>query len=379
MRRTPPEVRQRIVALYQAGKKWQDIATETGVSTFTVGNVLRAEGVAADRGQFHNRTSPDEETKILALYAEGVPLTEIVRETGRTEHTITAVLRRNGKTPNRKVVRYDDDLRERIRQMYMDGVDAPEIGRTLGGLHSSSVYNILKEAGIDRREQIACDNPGYFDQIDTPGKAYWLGFISADGCVTGFKRGYPRLQVKLARKDRDHLLLLQAALKARRPVRDFDEESYGKLVPVSALTVYCPPMANALVSHGVTARKSHTLQPWDGPEDLLPHYWRGLVDGDGHISITDRGVFTGLVGSRFVAEAYAAWVNSHFGTRVHATVKRPGNGDTWVVQVGGTGARGSSLWHLLAALYDDAPVALARKKALADLAVHGKSFSPTLF
>lgn len=375
MKRTPPEVRQQIVALYKAGKKWQDIATEAGVSTFTVGNVLRAEGVAAGRGQASTRTSPEDEAKILSMYANGVPLTEIVREVGRTEHTITAVLRRHGKTPDRKVVRYDDDLRERIRAMYLDGMDAPEIGRTLGGLHSSSVCNILKEAGIDRREQIACDNPGYFDQIDAPDKAYWLGFIGADGCVTGFNRGYPRLQVKLARKDHDHLELLRAALKARRPVRDHEEVSKGELRPYSTLAVYSPQIANALVTHGITPRKSMTLQPWEGPPDLMRHYWRGLVDGDGHISINERGVFTGLVGSRFVAEAYAAWVNSFCGTRVNATVKRPGNGDTWVVQVGG---RNRPL-ILLAALYDDAPTALARKKALSDLAVHGKPLQASLF
>src|SRR5580704_7628288 len=131
MRRTPPEVRQRIVALYQAGNKWQDIATETGVSSFTVGNVLRAEGVAADRGQSRHRTSPEEEAKILVLYAEGVPLTEIVRETGRTEHTITAVLRRNGTAPSRKPHRLSEDLRERVPDLYASGMDAPEIGRLL--------------------------------------------------------------------------------------------------------------------------------------------------------------------------------------------------------------------------------------------------------
>ena len=145
-------------------------------------------------------------------YAEGVPLTEIVRKTGRTEHTITAVLRRNGSAPSRKPHRLTEDLRERIPDLYASGMDAPEIGRVLG-CHSSSVYNVLEELGIDRREQIACDNPGYFDKIDTPDKAYWLGFIGADGCVTGFNKGYLRLQVKLARKDRDHLEILHGALE----------------------------------------------------------------------------------------------------------------------------------------------------------------------
>ena len=76
-----------------------------------------------------------------------------------------------------------------------------------------------------------------------------------------------------------------------------------------------------------------------------------------------------------MTEAYAAWVNSHFGTNVHATVKQPGNGSTWVTQVGGT----IRVLRLIAALYDDAPVALTRKKALADLAVHGKPLAATLF
>lgn len=357
--------------------KWREIAAETGFSEFTVGNALRKEGVAAGRGQLNTKTSPEDEAKILTLYAEGVPLTEIVRETGRTEHTITAVLRRNGKTPDRKVVRYDDDLRERAGKMYLDGMDAPEIGRLLGGLHSSSVYNILKEAGIDRREQIACDNPGYFDQIDTPDKAYWLGFLGADGCVTGFTRGtktYLRLQVKLARKDRDHLVTLHAALKARRPIRDFDEESYGKKLPVSMLAVSSQQIADALISHGIIRKKTDVLEPWNGPEHLMPHYWRGLADGDGSITINERGVFTQLVGSERVAKAYAAWVNALIGTNVHATAKKPST-TTWCVQVGGT----VRVLRLIAALYDDAPVALVRKKALADLAVHGTPLVATLF
>ena len=58
------------------------------------------------------------------------------------------------------------------------------------------------------REFAACGNPSYFDQIDTPDKAYWLGFIATDGMVTGFKSGSLRLVIKLARKDRAHLEVL---------------------------------------------------------------------------------------------------------------------------------------------------------------------------
>ena len=365
-----------MVAMYQAGKKWREIAAETGFSEFTVGNALRKEGVAADRGQLNTKTSPEDEAKILDLYAVGSSFAEIVRESGRSEHTITAVLRRNGREPGRNPWRLTDEQRERIPGLYEGGMDAPEIGRVLG-CHSSSVYNVLKELNIDRREQIACDNPGYFDQIDTPAKAYWLGFLGADGCVTGFTRGdktYLRLQVKLARKDRDHLVTLHGALKARRPIRDFDEESCGKMVPVSMLAVSSQQVAEALISHGIIRKKTDALEPWNGPADLMSHYWRGLVDGDGSITINERGVFVQLTGSEDVAKAFAPWANAVAGTRVNATRKKDCKA-AWCVQVGGvTGPR-----ILLAALYDGAPVALARKQALADLAVHGKPLAATLF
>ena len=66
---------------------------------------------------------------------------------------------------------------------------------SIGCDSSSDLLRAWRRArASSRREQVACDNPTYFDEIDTPDKAYWLGFIGADGCVTGLRAGYPRLQ-----------------------------------------------------------------------------------------------------------------------------------------------------------------------------------------
>ena len=233
------------------------IARETGWSEGTVQNIIRASGVAGAGRVTGVRTSPEVEAQVMVLYEQGVGWAEIMRQTGRTEHTVSAIIKRNGGSLGRKVPIKPED-RERIPAMYESGMDAPEIGRVLG-CHSSSVYNVLQEAGMDRRERLACDNPGYFDQIDTPDKAYWLGFIGADGCVTGFESGNQRLVIKLARKDHDHLTILHRALKARRPVRDFEDMSLGEMRPYSALTVYSPHVVEALGWHGVTPRKT---TPW---------------------------------------------------------------------------------------------------------------------
>ena len=368
--RTTPETRQRICDLYKAGKTLPQIAAETGFSGATVSNVVRAAGIVGAGRATGVRTDPAIEALVMEMYAEGKTWREIMERTGRTEHTVSAIIKRNGGTIDRKGA-VTAEARNRIPVLYAQGMGAPEIGRIVG-CHSSSVYAVLEEAGLDRRLN-GCDNVTYFDKIDTPAKAYWLGFIGADGCVTGFDSGNPRLVIKLARKDRDHLVLLHKTLKANRPVRDHDEMSKGQMRPYSTLAVYSPRLVEGLLAHGITARKSATLQPWNGPDGLMPHYWRGLVDGDGHITINGRGVYMGLLGSKSVADTFATWVNALAGTNVHATPKKP-SATAWCVQVGGT----IKVLSLLAALYDDAPVALARKKALADLAVHGKPLQAAL-
>ena len=318
------------------------------------------------------RTSPEVEAEVMALYEQGVTWREIMARTKRTEHTVQAIIKRNGGDLNRKVAVSPADLK-RIPVLYRSGMDAPQIGRTVG-CSTSMVYYVLDQAGLERRGR-GCDNSAYFDQIDTPSKAYWLGFISADGCVTGFNSGNPRLVIKLARKDREHLTILHKELQANHPVRDHDEFSLGKSRPCSSLAVYSPVLVAGLVSQGIVARKTDSLQPWTGAAHLMPHYWRGLIDGDGSITINDKGVYVSFTGSEALVRGFLAWAHETCGTNSQPRQGTAGNGHYWTTQIGGT----VRVLRLLAALYDDAPTALTRKKALADLAVHGKPLQGAIF
>ena len=83
----------------------------------------------------------------------------------------------------------------------------------------------------------------------------------------------------------------------------------GKTYPNARLTLTSWRMLEALARLGIVPRKSATLKPWDGPADLMPHYWRGLVDADGHISL-DPTWELGLVGTEAVVTAFGAWAKS---------------------------------------------------------------------
>lgn len=54
----------------------------------------------------------------------------------------------------------------------------------------------------------------FFSVIETEEKAYWLGFIAADGCIRKNKSGSYELSIHLAEKDIEHLAAFKSAIQS---------------------------------------------------------------------------------------------------------------------------------------------------------------------
>ena len=193
----------------------------------------------------------------------------------------------------------------------------------------------------------------YFDQIDTPEKAYWLGFIAGDGCVSDDGC----LTVALAAVDAGHLESLASALRTTSPVRHTLNSARGRTFKRASLAVYSRYMTQALGRHGILPRKSLTLEPWDGPADLLQHYWRGLVDADGTIG-KEPSWRVALVGTRPIVAAFGDWAQ---GIAPTSTAQPRPRGKIWRFSVNGRVAARS----IVQVLYSDCTAALPRKAARA--------------
>lgn len=202
----------------------------------------------------------------------------------------------------------------------------------------------------------------YFDNIDTEAKAYWLGFITADGCVAagpvganGWQRN--QLSVKLKASDAGHLEKLKSAMSAGSPVRFLQT---GKPSAAAEIAVTSEHLVRSLIRLGVTPRKSLTVEPWTGPVELMRHYWRGLVDGDGtivrHPGERDKWRIT-LLGTRAIVEGFRQWAAPLCAS---AAESHPKN-NIWSWTIGGLAAPQS----VARELYGDATVFLDRKHALA--------------
>jgi hypothetical protein len=205
-------------------------------------------------------------------------------------------------------------------------------------------------------------NEAFFDEITSEQQAYWLGFITADGCVMDAGNGYV-LSVVLSVRDVAHLERLRDDLGSTQPISSRDKTVRGNVFTHATFRVNSRRLVRSLMRLGVTPRKSATAQPWSGPPDLMPHYWRGLFDGDGSIYQTSRdGVWNlSQIGSEACIRAFAEWSRGVCGSRA---VARPHSlsPSCWTWTVGGR----SKPQMLAKALYGDATVSLARKQERAD-------------
>lgn len=129
-------------------------------------------------------------------------------------------------------------------------------------------------------------NENYFENIDTEEKAYWLGFIAADGSIVkSSKYNSYRLYINLSHIDKNHLEKFKTAIGAN----DIELEEYmstdGFCNPngtiTSRIVLNSLKLCADLAKYHIHQRKSYDIEMPNINDDLIPHYLRGFFDGDG--------------------------------------------------------------------------------------------------
>lgn len=121
-------------------------------------------------------------------------------------------------------------------------------------------------------------NEDFFKEINTEEKAYWLGFIAADGCIYNNSNAW-RLQINLKGSDKKHLEQFQKALGSNYKI---SEKTVGKS-EVCQLKINSKILCFDLINLGIIERKSLEVKMPNLKEDMIRHFIRGYFDGDGNI------------------------------------------------------------------------------------------------
>lgn len=162
-----------------------------------------------------------------------------------------------------------------------------EIGDHLG-FSDKQIKGKLNHMGLTKLRKF---DKHYFDVIDNAEKAYWVGFIYADGYIIFCpeNRNY-ELGIELQNSDRYLLEKLNEQLGDVHKIIDKHSckhfNGYDYETDSSVLRIYCKQITDSLIKHGVVPNKTYSnIYPKNIPDEYFYAFVRGFLDGDGCIYV----------------------------------------------------------------------------------------------
>lgn len=179
------------------------------------------------------------------------------------------------------------DIQDQIIKAYQNNMSLREIENHFGATRQT-VSKFLTEKGIKtttgNHYRKYFHNFDFFENIDNEEKAYWLGFMFADGYIQDHSNRYGEdsFGIALADDSKDIIEKFKISINATNPIL---HESKPNGQAQSRLHCCSQKTVNDLISHGCKKQKTKILQPPVGvPSELIPHFIRGFFDGDGSLT-----------------------------------------------------------------------------------------------
>ena len=199
-------------------------------------------------------------------------------------------------------------------------------------------------------------NESFFEEIDCENKAYWLGFMFADGYIINKedKYGQDAFGITLAEDSLDILEKFKKDIGASNPI-NWDNSKKGQRQCKINLT--SQKTVNDLINKGCLKQKSLILKPPIGvPKELIPHFIRGFFDGDGSLIKYEKNQ-TSTVYQVNITSTYEMikWIQDVFQMGQIFPEKR--REKTWYYTLGGN-RQVIKFYHIL---YDEATIWMDKK------------------
>lgn len=191
-----------------------------------------------------------------------------------------------------------------IKQAIEEYINTPLLDRSVKGIankygiNGKTLSKYLKLEGVEiiSNRNASHFNFNFFEKIDTEEKAYWLGFMYADGYV-GAKNHFVGLSISL--KDIEHLKKYNKALDYNKGLNIKESHQFGSKSKLNKLgeTIYMvtteiknKKLHSDLIDKGCIPNKSLILhfpneEIFNYDKFLILSFIRGYFDGDGTLGL----------------------------------------------------------------------------------------------
>lgn len=202
------------------------------------------------------------------------------------------------------------------------------------------------QKGLKRNRSYKTDGcVTFFDELDTPAKAYFLGFIAADGCI---RKSGKEVAILIHSKDAHILEVLRQESGFDSLVRDRFRADGERMV---TLSLHSKHLVLSLAEWGLVPKKSLILEILKPiPLEVQRHFVRGVWDGDGYVGHRNFNLTSG-------SEVFLTQIQEmiYQNTRVRLTMIKPKGRNFQHLQGGKTTVKAIQ-W-----IYQDAYPVLDRK------------------
>lgn len=138
------------IKLYEMGLSNVDIAQRLEVSVSSVQRTLSSNGYS----KVKDRVNRDKE--ILKMHSDGASNKEIGEAFGLAERSVRSILHKNGATKKSSSQNVDDEIRSKVKELYLNNVSNSDIAQQLQLTPAQVKHAVHKSgAGAIRRKQIA--------------------------------------------------------------------------------------------------------------------------------------------------------------------------------------------------------------------------------
>lgn len=216
----------------------------------------------------------------------------------------------------------------KIIELYENGQSSTEIAKKFN-CEGQTIARILNENNVEIRgyrerfERKYSFDERYFQNIDTPMKAYFLGWAMSDGCVIYDRSNGCRYTLKLKEDDIEILEKFKEELCYDAPI---GTDSSNREHPAKLVGVYSATFVEDLMSHGVLPRKSYKMtKPIGITYELEGHFLRGYFDGNGSVMTAHKGtniLKIAYCGNTAMMEWTAECIQKHTGVPKNKICKR---------------------------------------------------------
>lgn len=264
--------------MYNSGMSFRAIASEAGVSKATVQNVIKDIIVKRSKSPYDKFGK-----KWVDLYVnQAYLLSHIAIKYNTSIAVVSRVLENEGVSIEKNVLatrKYTHLVSSWIKQ-YNDGLSLREISE-LSSVNAQTILNYFREEGVEVRNYSESSrkyelDEEYFNEIDTPAKAYWLGVFFARGSTLEHLNSWS-ISLALPEDKLNMLIEFQKVIKTERPFTRRKEE-----ITVD-LRLQSRPLFEQMRKLGLNKDKRKALDfPEKLPGQFTSVFIKGYIDARGY-------------------------------------------------------------------------------------------------